>query len=102
MKTDASPAAPAKTTRSSARPKAAAATPAAAPAEPKPKAVEAKPKATAKPSVATPAIKADVVIVSRHRIAECAYFLWQNQTGKNWEDSVSNWLEAEQLESKIG
>ena len=35
----------------------------------------------------------------RHRIAQRAYFLWENRSGERWWDAVSNWLQAEQIES---
>lgn len=34
------------------------------------------------------------------RIRSRAFFLWENQTGRNWRDSTSNWSEAEEIESQ--
>jgi len=35
-----------------------------------------------------------------HRIRERAYFLWKNESGSSWGDSLRNWLEAEEQDNR--
>jgi len=44
-------------------------------------------------------IDAEFLRSRRHRIAERAYFLWENRTGERWWDPVANWYQAERSES---
>lgn len=44
-------------------------------------------------------IDAEFLRSRRIRIAERAYFLWENRAGERWWDAVSNWCQAERIES---